>query len=228
MRDAGALPATAPRPPALRTFDAARYGGLLAEIPSRVGPSKMQAGMDATEAQLRPLTVHPKVKALWRIADGLTLVAELDALARSVLAGIGPGGAPVRETAHRPARGRDAGCHPAGQPASVFANSVGKKRGNWYPALHQAGHAPAFWSRHPVTRRAVLDVSQDDRTEFHRRFLIPTTMQREFGLHRQTCPTRLRAVGVMPFSPGGADFGPVYLRREAEPDLRRAANGGAG
>lgn len=87
MTNAGALPTEDRRPPALRTFDAARYGGLLAEIPSRVSPSEMPAAMGATEAQLRPLTGHPKVKALWRIADGLTLVAELDALARSVLAG---------------------------------------------------------------------------------------------------------------------------------------------
>lgn len=264
----------------LRTFDAARYGWLLAEIPLLVGPGEMQSAMGATEAQLRtlreegilrPLTGHPKVKAPWRIADGLELVAELDALAQSVPAE-DPGweglqfakqrtGLPVGMMldAIRSGRmliGRDpdqpgyrsfmvlkaevdsmAGERPhirrrdeaeaAGQPASIFANSVGMKRGGWYPALHDAGHAPAFWSRHPVTRQALLYVSEDDMVEFHRRFLTPTTMQREFGLHRQTCTARVRAAGIKPFSPDGADFGPLYLRQEAEPVLRRAANSDA-
>lgn len=280
MTDAGALPAEDHRPPVLRTFDAARYGWLLAEIPLLVGPGEMQAAMGATEAQLRTLreegilrslTGHPKVKAPWRIADGLELVAELDALAQSVPAE-DPGweglqfakqrtGLPVGMMldAIRSGRmliGRDpdqpgyrsfmvlkaevdsmAGERPhirrrdeaeaAGQPASVFANSVGMKRGGWYPALHDTGHAPAFWSRHPVTRRAVLYVSADDIAEFHRRFLTPMMMQREFGLHRQTCTARVRAAGIKPFSPDGADFGPLYLRQEAEPVLRRAANSDA-
>ena len=116
----------------------------------------------------------------------------------------------------------------AGQLASIFANSIGMRRRGWYPALHEAGHAPAFWTRHPVTRRAVLYVSEDDEAKFHRRFLTPTTMQSGFGLHRQTCTARLRAAGIRPFSPGGVDFGPLYLRQEAEPVLQKAVVLGQG
>lgn len=102
------------------------------------------------------------------------------------------------------------------------------RRRGWYPALHEAGHTPAFWTRHPVTRRAVLYVSEDDEAKFHRRFLTPTTMQSEFGLHRQTCTARLRAAGIRPFSPGEVDFVPLYLRQEAEPVLQKAVVLGQG
>ncbi|TNJ46307.1 TniQ family protein, partial [Phaeobacter sp. B1627] len=273
--DAGGLPAADIRPFALRTFDAAEYAWLLAEIPTLVGRGDMLAAMGATEAQLRtlreekiirPLTKHPRVKAPWRLADGLALVAELHALMQpdpaegSVWEGLQfakqrtglPVGAmlnAIRERNMRVARdpGQSGyrsfmvlkaevdsltGARPhvrrrdetaaAGQPASVFATSIGMRRRGWYPALHQAGHAPAFWNRHPVTRRAVLYVSEDDKAKFHRRFLIPATMQSEFGLHRQTCTAKLRAAGVSPFSPDGVDFGPLYLRQEAEPVLQRA------
>jgi len=281
MTDAGALPAADPRPFALRTFDAAEYAWLLAEIPTLVGRGDMLAAMGATEAQLRtlreekiirPLTKHPRVKAPWRLADGLALVAELHALMQPDPAdGSGwdglqfakrrtglPVGAmlnAIRERRMRVARdpGQSGyrsfmvlkaevdsltGARPhvrrrdetaaAGQPASVFANSIGMRRRGWYPVLHQAGHAPAFWNRHPVTRRAVLYVSEDDKAKFHRRFLTPATMQSEFGLHRQTCTARLRAAGVRPFSPGGVDFGPLYLRQEAEPVLQKAVGLGQG
>ncbi|WP_242494170.1 TniQ family protein [Salipiger sp. IMCC34102] len=281
LTDAGALPAADPRPSAQRIFDAAEHAWLLAEIPTLVGRGDMLAAMGATEAQLRtlreekiirPLTEHPRVKAPWRLADGLALVAELHALTQPDPAdGSGwealqfakqrtglPVGAmlnAIRERRMRVARdpGQSgyrsfmvlkaevdslAGARPhvrrrdettaAGQPASVFANSIGMRRSGWYPALHEAGHAPAFWSRHPVTRRAVLYVSGDDEAKFHRRFLTPTTMQSEFGLHRQTCTARLRAAGISPFSPGGADLGPLYLRQEAEPVLQKAVGLGQG
>jgi hypothetical protein len=281
LTDAGALPAADPRPSALRTFDASEYAWLLAEIPALVGRGDMLAAIGATEAQLRtlrdeniirPLTKHPRVKAPWRLADGLALVAELRALTQpGPTDGSGwevlqfakqrtglPVGAmlnAIRERRMRLARDpRQSGYRsfmvlkaevdslagarphvrrrdnttPAGQPASVFANSIGMRRRGWYPALHEAGHAPAFWIRHPVTRRAVLYVAEDDKTDFHRRFMTPTTMQSEFGLHRQTCTARLRAAGVRPFTPDGVDFGPLYLRQEAEPVLQKTVGLGRG
>lgn len=94
--DAGAVPENDDRPPALRTFDAARYADLLAEIPILVGPLEMQAAIGATKAQLRslrddgillPRIARRKINSPWRIADGLALIGELEALA----IGIQPG-----------------------------------------------------------------------------------------------------------------------------------------
>ncbi|MFP3384599.1 TniQ family protein [Tritonibacter sp. SIMBA_163] len=121
LTDAGALPAADPRPFALRTFDAAEYAWLLAEIPTLVGRGDMLAAMGATEAQLRtlreeeiirPLTNHPRGKAPWRLADGLALVAELHSLTQTgSTRWLLLGGAAAGETAHWPAGRRDAECH---------------------------------------------------------------------------------------------------------------------
>jgi hypothetical protein len=67
-----------------------KYSDLLAEIATLVGPLEMQAAIGATKAQLRslrdddvlvPRIAKSKIKSPWRIADGLDLLSELDALA---------------------------------------------------------------------------------------------------------------------------------------------------
>lgn len=89
--EAGAIPDPDldPRPPALRTFDARRYADLLAEIPTLVGPTEMQAAIGATKSQLRslkedgilkPRIARDKIASPWRIDDGLALLRELEML----------------------------------------------------------------------------------------------------------------------------------------------------
>lgn len=94
--DAGAIPENDDRPFARRTFDAVKYSDLLAEIVTLVGPLEMQAAIGATKAQLRslrddgvlvPRIAKSKIKSPWRIADGLDLLSELDALAVSISEG---------------------------------------------------------------------------------------------------------------------------------------------
>lgn len=91
--DAGALPEHDYRPPALRTFDAGRFAGVLAEIPTLVGPLEMQAAIGATKAQLRslredriliPRISQSKIDSPWRIADGVALLNELTALSSDI------------------------------------------------------------------------------------------------------------------------------------------------
>jgi hypothetical protein len=86
--EAGALPKQDKRPPSRRVFDAQTYAGLLAEIPTLVGPIAMREAMGATrqelvaleeEGILIPRTRVPKVKNPWRVSDGTALVAELTA-----------------------------------------------------------------------------------------------------------------------------------------------------
>lgn len=89
----GALKDNDTRPLARRTFDAESYAELLAEIPTLVGPIEMRKAMGATLSQLKSLEADgvlvPRIdistiKSPWRIADGLDLVTELNALASSV------------------------------------------------------------------------------------------------------------------------------------------------
>jgi hypothetical protein len=93
LAHAGALKGNDKRPLARRTFDAESYAELLAEIPTLVGPIEMRKAMGATMSQLKSLEADgllvpqidiSTIKSPWRIADGLDLVKELDALACSV------------------------------------------------------------------------------------------------------------------------------------------------
>ena len=86
--EAGALPEQDVRPPSRRVFDARAHSALLAEIPTLVGPIAMREAMGATrqelvaleeEGILAPRTRVAKVKNPWRISDGVTLVAGLEA-----------------------------------------------------------------------------------------------------------------------------------------------------
>lgn len=91
--EAGAIPEQDIRPPNRRLFDARAHYGLLAEIPTLVGRITMREAIGATrqelvaleqEGILAPRTRAAKVRYPRRIADGLTLVAELQAGASQV------------------------------------------------------------------------------------------------------------------------------------------------
>lgn len=86
--EAGAIAADDPRPPNRKLFDARAYAGLLAEIPTLVGPIAMRTAMGATRMELMalaeeglliPRTRVEKVKNPWRISDGVAFVAALSA-----------------------------------------------------------------------------------------------------------------------------------------------------
>jgi len=91
--EAGAIAADDPRPQSRRLFDAKAYAGLMAEIPTLVGPIAMRTAMGATRMELAalaeeglliPRTRVEKVKNPWRISDGVAFVAGLSAGARYV------------------------------------------------------------------------------------------------------------------------------------------------
>ena len=93
LTEAGAIPLNDLRPPGRRLFDAQVYAGLLAEIPTLVGPIAMRTAMGATkkelvaleeEGVLTPRTRVQTVKNPWRMSDGLALVTELSARAVTV------------------------------------------------------------------------------------------------------------------------------------------------
>lgn len=101
-----------------------------------------------------------------------------------------------------------------------FARSVGLR--DSYQALVNAGHIAAFEIEHPITKRAQFRVTQLQIDSFHKEFLTPTTMEVEFGLHRNTILGTLRAAGIQKLTTDGHDFGPVYRRSDVESAFRKA------
>lgn len=65
-----------------------------------------------------------------------------------------------------------------------------------------------------------MRMTEQDIEAFHERFITPTAIEAETGLHRQTILAHLRAKQIERFSPGGQDYGPVYLREAIEGQMR--------
>lgn len=93
LTEAGAFAPNDDRPNSRKTFDAALYAGLLAEIPKLVGPIEMRRIIGATRAELMsleedevlpPFTKVSTIKSPWRIADGQAFIAELSNIANDI------------------------------------------------------------------------------------------------------------------------------------------------
>ncbi|MEP1495727.1 hypothetical protein, partial [Pseudophaeobacter sp.] len=91
--DARAITADDQRPVSRKTFDAVAYADLLAEVPTLVGPAKMQHEMGATFMKFKSLAedgmIKPRIQVAtinspWRISDGIALVEELLEIAQPV------------------------------------------------------------------------------------------------------------------------------------------------
>lgn len=91
--DGGALSDSADPPNSRKTFSATLYANFLGEIPKLVGPAEMCAAMNITRSQfrslanggiLKPFIGNPKVKAPWRLRDGVQLVEELEELSVAI------------------------------------------------------------------------------------------------------------------------------------------------
>lgn len=64
-------------------------------------------------------------------------------------------------------------------------------------------------------------MSAEDIAAFRQRFLTLRTMAADLGTIRGGATlARLEAAGVRRFSPGGVDYGPIWLRAEVEAALR--------
>jgi hypothetical protein len=106
-------------------------------------------------------------------------------------------------------------------PAGAVAREVGLRDGGYFLALLAAGHSPAQRMTHPRTGVERLYMSPEDIAAFHRRYLTLRTMAMKFGTApRGTILARLDAAGVRRFQPEGVEYGPIWLRVEAEAALR--------
>jgi hypothetical protein len=105
--------------------------------------------------------------------------------------------------------------------AALFGRSVGLRDGGNFIALIEAGHVPAVRIVNPATGRLQHFLRPKHIAAFHQRFATLTTLAAETCLHRNALRGQLAASGVARFAPDGEAFGPVYLREEVVPALRR-------
>lgn len=273
LTEVGAFPPDDKRIDSQKTFDAQKFGPLLEEIPTLVGPIALRKEIGATRQELRslekdciliPRTKVSTIKFPWRVADGMALVEELDRLALPVKAneagwetiqlahkrtGISVGEIIQNVRAHDISLGKREGVFGyhsfvvkrsqlnlfkmqnaestttatklIGQmSAAEFGRSVGLRGKRSFLAFVAAGHTPATESLHPKTRRIQMRMTEQDIEAFHKRFITPTVIEAETGLHRHTILAHLRAKQIERFAPDGQDYGPVYLREAIERQIR--------
>jgi hypothetical protein len=103
--------------------------------------------------------------------------------------------------------------------ATAFGISVGIKDKGRFRALIDAEQTPATTSRNPKTGMPIFFLTAADIAAFHRRFVTMRTLSAETGRAIPELRADLKRAGVAVFSPGGQDFGRIYLREEVEAAL---------
>lgn len=68
----------------------------------------------------------------------------------------------------------------------------------------------------PRTHLTQFRMSEADIAAFHKRFLTTTTIEEEFGLHRNRILAILRSAGARKFMLEGRSVGPICLRAEVD------------
>lgn len=92
--------------------------------------------------------------------------------------------------------------------------------GGHFHALIAAGRSPAQQVMNPKTNMLQFTMTPADSAAFHCKFLTTTTIEAEFGLHRNRIRAVLSAAGAQPFIIEGASVGPVWLREDVERHFR--------
>ena len=105
---------------------------------------------------------------------------------------------------------------PGEMSAAEFGRSIGLRDHGNFTALIEAGYTPASAYLSPETGRYQYRLSAEDIRAFHRRFVTLPTLAQETRRHRNTLRGLLAKAGISRFRPDEQDFGPVYLRSEAE------------
>lgn len=98
--------------------------------------------------------------------------------------------------------------------AAIFARSIGLRDYAAFTALIEAGHIAATQIKSPKTARLQWMMAQDEIKEFRQRYVTPTMIKEEAGLHYRTTLAVFSVYGVSPFRPDGMDAGPIYRRED--------------
>ncbi len=100
--------------------------------------------------------------------------------------------------------------------AAAFGRSVGLRDGGHFQRLIEAGYVRARRVKHPKTHVLQWRMTPGDVAAFHRKFLTTSTIEAEFGLHRNRILALLNAAGAKPFTPDGMSIGSVWFRDEVQ------------
>ncbi len=104
--------------------------------------------------------------------------------------------------------------------AAAFGRSVGLRDGGHFQKLIEAGHVSARAFRNPKTHAWQWRMTPADVASFHRKFLTTSTIEAEFGLHRNRILAVLNAAGARPFTLDGVSVGSVWLREEVQHNFK--------
>ena len=100
--------------------------------------------------------------------------------------------------------------------AAAFGRSVGLRDGGHFQRLIEAGHVRARKVKHTKTHALQRRMTPADVAAFHRKFLTTSTIEAEFGLHRNRILAHLNAAGARPFTLDGMSIGSVWFRDEVQ------------
>ncbi len=100
--------------------------------------------------------------------------------------------------------------------AAAFGRSVGLRDGGHFQRLIEAGYVLAQKVKHPKTHTLQWRMTPADVAAFHRKFLTTSTIEAEFGLHRNRILALLNAAGARPFTLDGMSIGSVWFRDEVQ------------
>lgn len=103
---------------------------------------------------------------------------------------------------------------PKAQSIELFAKSVGLLPPSRLKRLILNGETPATTLKNPKTKAEQQYITAADAEAFHRVFLTTRTVALQFNRSWQSLSAELRAKNVKPFSPGGEDYGNLYLRAD--------------
>ncbi|MBM1816129.1 hypothetical protein JQW44_15330 [Sulfitobacter pseudonitzschiae] len=104
-------------------------------------------------------------------------------------------------------------------PAAAFGREIGLRGKDSFLSFVSDGHSPSQKAPHPVTGQVFYYLSLEDIAAFRSSFVTPSMMTTETGAHRNTVVAALTSHRIERFTPGGKDYGPIYLREAAQPAL---------
>ncbi|WP_339696216.1 hypothetical protein [Celeribacter baekdonensis] len=108
---------------------------------------------------------------------------------------------------------------PSAMSMELFAKTVGVGNLVYMHRLVRNRHVSSTEMRNPRTKAMQKFIAPKDTAAFYDRFVTLRILSKAKGTSWQSLSSRLRAAGVIPFSPDHVDYGNIFLRHEAEAAL---------
>jgi hypothetical protein len=108
---------------------------------------------------------------------------------------------------------------PPAMNLEVFAKVVGLGKVACLTRLIRKGHTSSTEMQNPKTKAFQPYITSADSAAFNAKFVTLGTLAKAKGTTWQKLSSTLRAKGIEPFSPDGANYGNIYLRETVEAAL---------